>query len=958
MFKTNKLGKHQYNRVILVILVYSIYLLINPLGDGFHKLRDNVFELSQSEEKSTTRLAYLSVPPSLDNISFSHKGKNNKIIFNESLEIHLRCFLKATVKEGVKFQIFKNSEKLVTHIVFKGRVAKPVLSVKPGDYLQVYYDTKYTDEIDKLLFGIQIRNPVVHYSENLLAPLLWSIFLVFLYEKGFALLAGSSQLTFVLILLGETLNFGPVPLGIILRYTYLLFTITLIWVVSYQELQKYNKWKIITFTNVLIGIIIYAIPLFPLMYYLNYGVPISTDVIYAILQSNTSESFDYAIAYIDIKWLLLILTIMILFTLLMFKQGRIVTKKVSRTLLFCVILTLILTQYIEGIEMRIPTFFFDSYQQYQIELRKFKEVQQKRKRGETQFLASKKQEGETYVVVIGESLNKHHMGIYDYFRETTPKLAKYSDEELYVFQNAYSIHTHTMRVLSLALTEANQINKKAYYNSSSIIDVLNKANLETHWVTNQAIQGPLDNLVSVIAHEADYIVPLNHSIGGHYIHTIQQDGEVIEYVKSVLIQKSTKNRVIFVHLMGSHSRYAERYPTDDSCRIFKDYAGKAKLGNLKTGEQIVKNMNHYDNSVLYNDYVVSTLLGELTKSKGVTAFLYFSDHSEDVFNNFGHNSGNFTYTMTEIPLLISLSDGYKQRYPVTDSILKGNRSTLYSNDFIYNTLLGLIHIETERTDSSFDLCNGNFTLPENQAYTLKGEKLYTSPENNYWWSSKNARFLKRNNLIQKVYVNNVNTIGKLKEIWHKGYRSIRVNVLFDKGKLTLMNEDGATLENLLSSIRLSELKSVRIDCKNLNKTNLDAISERFSFLTNSNKLTRDIFILESNTSNLPSKKGCSISYILPELKISNLLIMNDSIAMKKLSIMIKKDIIDKEISNIQFHSSITSFVKNYLQSSKIPNLSFTLQSPISLTSENFINAITGIDQDFTIIASYKSIYDL
>ena len=40
---------------------------------------------------------------------------------------------------------------------------------------------------------------------------------------------------------------------------------------------------------------------------------------------------------------------------------------------------------------------------------------------------------------------------------------------------------------------------------------------------------------------------------------------------------------------------------------------------------------------------------------------YFSDHSEDVVRFLSHNSGNFTYEMSDIPLIFWFSEEYRRK---------------------------------------------------------------------------------------------------------------------------------------------------------------------------------------------------------------------------------------------------------------------------------------------------------
>lgn len=68
-------------------------------------------------------------------------------------------------------------------------------------------------------------------------------------------------------------------------------------------------------------------------------------------------------------------------------------------------------------------------------------------------------DGGIFVLVIGESETRDHMGAYGYDRDTTPWMSEETQKpEAILFQNAYSNHTHTVPVLTYALSEKNQYN--------------------------------------------------------------------------------------------------------------------------------------------------------------------------------------------------------------------------------------------------------------------------------------------------------------------------------------------------------------------------------------------------------------------------------------------------------------------------------------------------------------------
>jgi len=152
---------------------------------------------------------------------------------------------------------------------------------------------------------------------------------------------------------------------------------------------------------------------------------------------------------------------------------------------------------------------------------------------------------------------------------------------------------------------------------------------------------------------------------------------------------------------------------------------------------IRENINSYDNSILYNDFIVTKIIETFKKSSNVGALLYFSDHSENVDFNTGHNPDNFSYQMCDIPMYLYISKEYKKRYPKKLENIKANSSKLFNNAFIYDSLIGLMDINTAKFEKSHDFTSDSYNLPKDQAFTLHGKLLYTSIKNKNYIINKN-----------------------------------------------------------------------------------------------------------------------------------------------------------------------------------------------------------------------------
>jgi heptose-I-phosphate ethanolaminephosphotransferase len=299
------------------------------------------------------------------------------------------------------------------------------------------------------------------------------------------------------------------------------------------------------------------------------------------------------------------------------------------------------------------------------------------------------------------------MGIYNHFRNTTPRqLMQVEKYGLQVFDNTYSNAGNTMRSLSFALTEANQYNKKDYLDSLSFIDIFNKANFDTTWIAAQPILAETNTIVSIIAKSSKHVTDLINNVKVKTGLSSPYDENAIEELRKRISDNKDKNLLVIIHLYGNHFKYTNRYPEKYS--IYKKVEPYV-LGTNKA--YILEDYSNYDNSVYYNDFVVSNLLNVIKKYGGVSAFLYFSDHSEAISRHRGHTSRleSFTYTMTQIPFTAWLSPEYIKRYPKTYKTFISHKDSLFSNDMIYDTIIGLAHIKTDHYYEKYDTRNSYST---------------------------------------------------------------------------------------------------------------------------------------------------------------------------------------------------------------------------------------------------------
>lgn len=155
--------------------------------------------------------------------------------------------------------------------------------------------------------------------------------------------------------------------------------------------------------------------------------------------------------------------------------------------------------------------------------------------------------------------------------------------------------------------------------------------------------------------------------------------------------------------MGNHGAYDNRYPKEFN-----------KYGNDN-------NLNKYDNSILYNDYVVKNIFDNVRRLPNFQGMIYFADHADAVQQGLSHDASQYVPAMTHIPMYMFFSNRYIDSHKEQFSNLKKAESKMFTNDLVYNYMLSIlgIHDETSYEDTN-DLTNANYNSKESRFRTLHG----------------------------------------------------------------------------------------------------------------------------------------------------------------------------------------------------------------------------------------------
>lgn len=317
--------------------------------------------------------------------------------------------------------------------------------------------------------------------------------------------------------------------------------------------------------------------------------------------------------------------------------------------------------------------------------------------------------GGIFVLVIGESQNRDHMGAYGYKENNTPWLTSIKNTKSVCFwDRVYSSEVSTVPALTYALTSKNQYNDISLDEAYSIVDIANAAGYKTAWISNQVQYGNADVPISAIANEADYQdwhhIPKGDFFDGDYFDVgAPLDIDMVECLKKLSIED---DMLIIIHLMGSHNKYKNRYSND-----FAIY---------DSGD---KSIDEYDNSILYNDYVIEKIFGYVVQLPTFNALIYFADHGEGVDEHLWHNPNNFTWGMARVPMWMYFSDRYIETNREIFDNLKENSNSVFTNDLIFNAVIGIMNIKySDVYESENDITSKEYDSRKSRFRTLYGRK--------------------------------------------------------------------------------------------------------------------------------------------------------------------------------------------------------------------------------------------
>jgi len=302
------------------------------------------------------------------------------------------------------------------------------------------------------------------------------------------------------------------------------------------------------------------------------------------------------------------------------------------------------------------------------------------------------------VLVVGETARAENFSLNGYVKETNPKLSK---QDILNFSQVSSCGTATAVSVPCMFSGMQRVDydERLASHREGLLDIAKRAGYQVTWIdNNSSCKGTCDRI-------GEYKIP--ESIKQKWC----KDGEclddiLIDSLKAYLqtIPKDDKRpQLVVLHQMGSHGpAYYKRAP--EEFRVFKPTCDTNAIQGC-TQEALI---NTYDNTLLYTDYVLDSLINTLKNTtKYQTGLWYLSDHGESTGES-GMYLHGAPYAIapsqqTHVPMLMWFSSAWQQKASKQIKCLTQQSKNKLSQDNLFPTMLSLLDIKTKVINPKDDM---------------------------------------------------------------------------------------------------------------------------------------------------------------------------------------------------------------------------------------------------------------
>ena len=400
------------------------------------------------------------------------------------------------------------------------------------------------------------------------------------------------------------------------------------------------------------------------------GTLLDADYTMLALDTNTSEAKEFLSSLVPLRFVISLIAIYVLFIVLWAISKRHPIKLGHKSSLFAIgLLCICAIKNIPGWGWDIwkdgpigkLTELYSSLREYSIP-----NESEINLLSPTIIFADNQQIPANVILIIGESFARYHCSLYGYEKNTNPCLFELKNSSLlYSLDSIDSPASTTALALKYALStfgKDSESQETKWYEYPTIIDIMKACGFNCYWFSNQPQNGQNNNIGRFYSYKCKK----------HWF--LQQKGilsgdKVLVDSSDVLISTLGKESHNFItyHMLGSHFEYEKRYPREFAKFKVSDYASYPE--NQRSW------LSYYDNSILYNDYVVEQIINLYKNAESI--IVYLPDHGQDIYRSspdycaHGKINDPVSYAYgVEIPFMIYASPLYQEKHPETMQRIK------------------------------------------------------------------------------------------------------------------------------------------------------------------------------------------------------------------------------------------------------------------------------------------------
>jgi KDO II ethanolaminephosphotransferase len=307
------------------------------------------------------------------------------------------------------------------------------------------------------------------------------------------------------------------------------------------------------------------------------------------------------------------------------------------------------------------------------------------------------------VVVIGESARSSNFGLLGYERPTTPLLT--AEKNLVAFK-ATSCNTSTKLSLSCMFVRPQAVVERGLQApqilEETVFSVFKKLGFSIELFAMQS-EVWFYNSIKPDFYKIREVIAADSVNRGKAV----LDSILVAELEASMAKRPKGRQVVVLHTKGSHFSYTSRYP-----REFAKFQPECSGVDGSCSKQTM--VNSYDNSILYTDTFLKSLMTSLADKKAV--LIYTSDHGETIEENRHFHATPKPLAPPEqldVPLLFWASEPYLNANPAHKKafeqlqVAAKSPKTSAGHTNLFDSMLGCLGITSNNggIDDKYNLCH-------------------------------------------------------------------------------------------------------------------------------------------------------------------------------------------------------------------------------------------------------------